>query len=108
MTELVSRILVALVGLPLVFGAVWLGGWWVFALVLVAALVALHELYVMARALRPLVLAGYAGAVLALLGAQLGGLEWMPAGPPGLLWWLMSSAMGCLLARAALYGLIGL
>ncbi len=25
----------------------------------------------------------------------IGGLEWMPAGPPGLLWWLMSSAMGC-------------
>src|SRR5262245_39273864 len=32
----------------------------------------------------------------------------MPAGPPGLLWWLRSSAMGCLLARAALYGLTGL
>src|SRR5256885_17203722 len=37
-----------------------------------------------------------------------GALEWVPAGPAGLLWWLMSSAMGCLLARAALYGLIGL
>lgn len=80
MTQLVSRILVAVVGLPLVLGAVWLGGWWIFTLVLVAALVALHELYVMARSLRPLVLAGYAGAVLALLGAQLGGLEWMLGG----------------------------
>src|SRR3981081_557845 len=39
---------------------------------------------------------------------RFGGAEWMPAGPPGLLWWLMSSAMGCLLARAALYGLTGL
>src|SRR6266478_8172033 len=39
---------------------------------------------------------------------RFGGAEWMPAGPPGLLWWLMSSAMGCLLARAELYGLIGL
>ena len=80
MTQLVSRVLVALVGLPLVLSAVWLGGWWVFALVLVAALVSLHELYVMARSLRPLVLAGYAGAVLALLGGQLGGFEWMLGG----------------------------
>ena len=39
---------------------------------------------------------------------RFGGAEWMPAGPPGLLWWLMSSAMGCLLASAALYGLTGL
>ena len=38
----------------------------------------------------------------------IGGAEWVPAGPAGLLWWLMSSAMGCLLASAALYGLIGL
>ena len=30
--------------LPLVLGAVWLGGWWLFALAVVAALVALHEL----------------------------------------------------------------
>src|SRR5215467_5188785 len=39
---------------------------------------------------------------------RFGHAEWMPAGPPGLLWWLMSSAMGCLLARAELYGLTGL
>jgi phosphatidate cytidylyltransferase len=34
----------------------------------------------MTRNLRPLVLAGYAGAFLALVGAQLGGLTWMLAG----------------------------
>ena len=34
----------------------------------------------MARSLRPLVLAGYAGALAALLGAQLGGPEWMLGG----------------------------
>src|SRR5918996_1765441 len=38
----------------------------------------------------------------------MGGAEWIPAGPPGLLWWLMSSAMGIFFARAALYGLTGL
>ena len=39
---------------------------------------------------------------------KIGGAECMPAGPPRLLWWLMSSAMGCLFASAALYGLTGL
>ena len=34
----------------------------------------------MARALRPLVLAGYAGAIATLVGAQLGGAEWMVGG----------------------------
>ena len=34
----------------------------------------------MTRALRPLVLAGYAGALATLLGAQLGGADWMLGG----------------------------
>ena len=75
-----SRIVVAAIGLPFVLGLVWLGGWWVFGLALGAALIALHEFFVMTRSLRPLVLAGYAGAGGALLGAQLGGLEWMLGG----------------------------
>lgn len=93
MSQLVSRVLVALAALPLVLGLVWLGGWWVFALALTASLLALHELYVMARSLRPLVLAGYAGAVLALVGAELGGLEWMLGG-----------ALATLLLSFLLYG----
>jgi phosphatidate cytidylyltransferase len=75
-----SRILVALAGLPLVFGLMWLGGWWLFGLLAVAALVALHELYSVTRPLRPLVAAGYVGALLALLGARTGGIGWMLAG----------------------------
>src|ERR1700730_5802208 len=39
---------------------------------------------------------------------RFGGAEWVPAGPAGLLWWLRSSAIGILFARAELYGLIGL
>ena len=35
-----------IVGVPIVLGLVWLGGWWLFGLALFAALVALHELYV--------------------------------------------------------------
>jgi phosphatidate cytidylyltransferase len=80
MTAFWSRIAVAIVGLPLVLYLVWLGGWWLFALLAVAATVALHELFWIARPLRPLVLAGYAGALLALLGAWLGGATWMTAG----------------------------
>lgn len=80
MTPLVSRLLVAVVLLPLVIGVVYLGGWWLLGLGLLGGLIALHELYTMAREHRPLVLAGYLGLVLALLGLQLGGLAWMLGG----------------------------
>jgi phosphatidate cytidylyltransferase len=80
MSSLVSRILVAVVGLPIVLGVVYVGGWWLFALAAIAALVALHELFWMARTLRPVVLAGYIGALAALLGAAFGEPDWMVAG----------------------------
>jgi phosphatidate cytidylyltransferase len=75
-----SRIAVAVVGLPLVIGFLWLGGWWLYFLLLAAAFIGLHEFWVMTRSLRPLALAGYAGVFLALIGAQLGGLPWMLGG----------------------------
>jgi phosphatidate cytidylyltransferase len=77
---LFSRVLVAAILLPLVIGLVYLGGWWLFGLSLVGGLLALHELYAMVRDLRPLVLGGYLGFALTLLGLQLGGLEWMLGG----------------------------
>ena len=80
MSSFLSRLLVVAVGAPIVLGALWLGGWWLFALVVLGSLVALHEFYAMARPLRPLVLAGYAGAIGALVGAKLGGVEWMLGG----------------------------
>jgi phosphatidate cytidylyltransferase len=79
-SQFLSRLLVTIVGVPLVLWLVWLGNWWLFGLVTFATLVAMHELYVMARGLRPLVLAGYAGALATLLGAHLGGPEWMIGG----------------------------
>ncbi len=66
--------------LPAVIGVVYLGGWWLWALALLGGLIALHELYVMGKELRPLVLAGYLGFVLALLGVKLGGVPWMVGG----------------------------
>jgi phosphatidate cytidylyltransferase len=80
MSQFFSRVVVTLVALPVVLAIVHYGDWWLFGLALLAALVGLHELYAMARSLRPLVLAGYAGAVATLLGAQLGGIEWMVGG----------------------------
>ena len=80
MNPFVSRILVALILLPVVLGVVWAGGWWLFTLALVGGLLAMHELYGMARGLHPIVLGGYGGLVLTVLGAQLGGLPWLLAG----------------------------
>jgi phosphatidate cytidylyltransferase len=80
MSSLVTRILVAVVGLPVVLGMVYVGGWWLFALAAIAAVVALHELFWMARTLRPVVLAGYIGALAALLGAAFGEPDWMVGG----------------------------
>jgi phosphatidate cytidylyltransferase len=80
MTSFWSRIVVGAVLLPAVLGLVYLGGWWLWVLAVVAGLIALHELFRMTRALRPPVLAGFTGLVLTLLGAQLGGIPWMTAG----------------------------
>ena len=53
-----SRLIVAIVGVPVVLGAVYLGGWWMFSLALIAALIALHEYWLLARPLAPLAPAG--------------------------------------------------
>ena len=80
MSNFASRILVAAVGLPLVLGMLWLGGWWLFALVAVAACVGVHEFVTTARPLRPLGAAVYGGVLVALVGAKTGGLVWLLAG----------------------------
>ena len=80
MTTFASRILVGAIGLPVVLGAVWIGGWWLFGLVACAAAIAVHEFVTMARALRPLAPAVYVGAGLALVGAHKGGVVWMVGG----------------------------
>jgi phosphatidate cytidylyltransferase len=79
MTALVSRVLVAAALLPVVLLLIWAGGWWMIGLATVAGMVALHELYVMTRNLRPVLLAGYAGTLATLIGAAWGP-EWALAG----------------------------
>lgn len=80
MSSFWSRIAVAVVGIPIVLGLVWEGGWWLLGLAVVAGIVGLHEFYSLIRPMRPVVLAGYAGLVLTLVGASRGGFEWMAAG----------------------------
>jgi phosphatidate cytidylyltransferase len=79
MSSLVSRVLVAIALLPLVFLLIWAGGWWLVGAAAIVALIGLHELYLMARELRPVLLAGYAGAIAAIVGAEWGP-EWVLAG----------------------------
>ena len=80
MTNAVSRVVVAIILLPIVLGVVYLGGWWVLALAIIAAGVALHEYWLLARPLAPLAPAGYVGAALALVGAEVGGIGWAVGG----------------------------
>jgi phosphatidate cytidylyltransferase len=80
LSNFVSRILVAAVGLPLVLGMLWLGGWWLFGLLAVAACIGVHEFVTTARPMRPLAPAVYGGVLLALLGARMGGIVWLFAG----------------------------
>jgi len=80
MSNFLSRILVAAVGLPLVLGLLWLGGWWLFGLVAAAAFVGVHEFVTTARQLRPLAPAVYFGVLLALIGAESGEIEWLLGG----------------------------
>ena len=80
MTNFASRLAVAAVGLPLVLGLLWLGGWWLFGLLAAAACVGVHEFVTTARPLRPLAPAVYGGVIVALVGAEIGGLEWLLAG----------------------------
>lgn len=80
MSPLRSRIVVSLLLLPVVLGLVYLGGWWLTGLAFAGGLVALHELYTIARGLRPLVLAGFTGYVLSIVGVKLGGETWLVLG----------------------------
>ena len=80
MSNAVSRIVISLLLAPVVIGAAYFGHWWMFALVALAAAIALHEYTLMARALAPLAPAAYIGVALSLVGAELSGVNWMLGG----------------------------
>jgi phosphatidate cytidylyltransferase len=80
MRDLAGRVVIAVPLLVAVLAAAYFDGWWLFGVAAVAAVLALHELYTTIRPLRPLVLAGFAGVLVGLLGAELGGPAWLLAG----------------------------
>ena len=80
MRDLAGRVLVAVPLLVAVLAAAYFDDWWLFAVAVVGTVLALHELFSTIRPLRPLVLGGYAGAILGLVGAQVGGIEWFLGG----------------------------
>ncbi|WP_406678410.1 phosphatidate cytidylyltransferase [Moorella sp. ACPs] len=79
-----TRILVALVGIPLLLGTAYVGGWWFLLLVILVAFTGLVEFYHLAARLKlkPLVPAGIAGGLLFVLAAYLnkGMVAWPGAG----------------------------
>ena len=74
MSNLLSRILVAAILLPLALAILWFGGIWLLAVGVVIAVLGLHELWTMARPLRPVPLAGYLGAVAMVVAAWFEGI----------------------------------
>ncbi|MBC7325153.1 MAG: phosphatidate cytidylyltransferase, partial [Moorella sp. (in: Bacteria)] len=65
------RVIVALVGVPVVLGAAWAGGLWLFLLVLILAFTGMLEFYRLAARLKlkPVIPAGLAGGMLIVAGA---------------------------------------
>ncbi|MCC6222377.1 MAG: phosphatidate cytidylyltransferase [Thermoleophilia bacterium] len=80
MSNVLSRLAVAAAGLPIVLGAAYAGGWWLAALVCVAGVLALDELYRAGKQLRALTLAGFAGLLATLVGTHAGGAGWLAGG----------------------------
>jgi hypothetical protein len=79
-SNLASRIVVAVpLGAAAIYAAL-VGGWLLVAVAAVAAVIALHEFYAMVRELRPLVLAGFVAVPAGLAAVHHGGVAWA-AGP---------------------------
>jgi len=76
MNELTKRILVALVGIPIILVLIFQGGWYFFLLIFVISLVGQLEFYEMQRAKKyqPQRINGVVAGILLLLGIQTG--EW--------------------------------
>jgi phosphatidate cytidylyltransferase len=77
MGNLANRILVAIPLAIVALFAIYEGGWLLVAFAAVAGVLACHELYGMARPLRPMVIAGQAGTVGVILGAHASGIAWV-------------------------------
>jgi len=68
MSNLASRLAVAAVGVPIVLGDVYLGGWWMFALLAPVAAVSLHEFWLLVTTYPDVLAAAVALGLLILAG----------------------------------------
>ena len=82
MPELMNRILVAVPLAALAIAAVYQGGWFVVVFAALAGVISVHELFAMARTMRPMALAGQGGTMIAIVGAHWAGVEWVVAALP--------------------------
>jgi phosphatidate cytidylyltransferase len=76
MSDLLGRVLVAVLLAPVAIGCVWLGGVAMLALALVVAALALDEFFRMGRRLRPIPLTGFAAGLAMVLATWQGGIGW--------------------------------
>jgi phosphatidate cytidylyltransferase len=106
-SETQTRVLVAIPGVIVALGAIYLGGWWLAGLLALCAALTARELFVMAarKAPRPLAALGMAGAaaiVLAAGAAPSAGLAY-----PGPVWVLVALAMAAATAAIWTHGVEG-
>lgn len=79
MSQLASRVILAVPLAALAVYAALRGGWWVAVPAIVAAMIASHEFSAMTRNLRPLTPVGVAGAAGVVLAVHEGGIAWTAA-----------------------------
>ena len=82
MPELANRVLVAVPLAVLTIAAVYQGGWAVVLFAAAVGALSAHELFAMARAMRPMAIAGQIGTMIAIVGAHWAGVEWVVAAVP--------------------------
>jgi phosphatidate cytidylyltransferase len=103
------RVLVAVIGIPIGLAAVILGGYYLFGLAVVLAVLGLHEYYTIVRPYRPNLLVGFLAGLGVLAGAFFMGLEGILAGLAALViltfFWSLFGELGAhLVGRMAVTG----
>jgi phosphatidate cytidylyltransferase len=104
------RVLVAVIGIPIGLAAVILGGYYLFGLAVLLAVLGLHEYYTIVRPYRPNLLVGFLAGLGVLAGAFFMGLEGILAGLAALViltfFWSLFGELGAhLVGRMAVTGL---
>jgi phosphatidate cytidylyltransferase len=102
-----SRLLVAVVGLPIGLAAVILGGYFLLGLVVILTVIGLHEYYTLLRPYRPNLLVGFVSGLGVVVGSYFLGMEGLLVGLSALLvltfFWSLFGELGAhLVGRMAM------